>query len=73
MTTPDPTTIPDPFVAIFAELAKDLGKQIWGATAGRAKKEGGYALAARRYQSEIVKQYDRIHIYGQARPSSSPA
>ena len=64
MTTPDPTTLPDPLVTFFVEVGKEAGKQIWGATAGRAKKEGGYALAARRYQNEIVKQYDQIHIYG---------
>ena len=40
MTTPDPTTIPDPFVAIFAELGKDMSKAVWEATFGRAKKRG---------------------------------
>ena len=62
MTTPDPTLLPDPLVAIFAEMAKDLGAQVWAATVGRAKKEGDYALAARRYRNEIIKQYDRIQI-----------
>ena len=48
MTTPDPTTIPDPFVEFFLEIAKDMGKFLWENTIGRGKKEIDWKISARR-------------------------
>ena len=71
MTTPDldPNTIPDPLVEFFLEIARDMGKKLWDSTIGRGKKEIDWQIAARRYREKIIKQYDKIHVYGQARPS----
>ncbi len=67
MTTPDPTTLPDPLVEFFLEIAKDLGKSLWDNTIGRGKKEIDWKISARRYAGEIIKQYGKIQVYGQAR------
>jgi len=70
MTTPDPNTLPDPLVEFFLEIARDLGKKLWDSTIGRGKKEIDWAISARRYQKEIIKQYGKVQVYGQARPDS---
>ena len=69
MSDPTPTPIPDPLVEFFLDIAKDLGKSLWDITIGRGKKEIDWKISARRYAEEIIKQYGKIQVYGQARPT----